>query len=242
VNDPRPGQGGPWQEDPQIRVFLLDGHANVRRGIREALTAEPDLDVVGEADTAAAALARIPDLRPAVVILDARLGGGHGISACRDIRSAAPRSVCLMLTSFGDDDALFDAIMAGAAGYVLKQVRGTDLAGAVRAVATGQSLLDPVATGRVLHRARSAAARSGPLTALTEQDRHLLELITAGLTNRQIGAQLRLAEKAVKRAVASLFAKLGLDRRTEGAATAARLLGGKADGQLGGSGQIITSV
>jgi DNA-binding NarL/FixJ family response regulator len=208
-----------------VRVFLLDDHEIVRRGVRELLEAEPDIVVVGEAGTAASALARIPALRPDVAVLDVRLPDGDGVSVCREIRSALPEVGCLMLTSFGDDDALFDAIMAGAAGYVLKQIRGTDLVGAVRTIASGESMLDPEMAGRVMRRMRDQAARSDPLSGLTEQERRILELIGEGLTNRQIGERMFLAEKTVKNYVSALFAKLGMERRTQAAAYAARVFG-----------------
>ena len=206
-----------------IGVFLLDDHEIVRRGVRELLEAEPDIVIVGEAGTAASALARIPALRPDVAVLDVRLPDGDGVSVCRDIRSSMPEVACLMLTSFGDDEALFDAIMAGAAGYVLKQIRGTDLVGAVRAVAAGQSLLDPQAASMVMRRMRDTAARADPLSGLTGQERRILELIGEGLTNRQIGQRMFLAEKTVKNYVSALFAKLGMERRTQAAAYAARI-------------------
>jgi len=222
--EPQPG-AAPRDGRP-IGVFLLDDHEIVRRGVRELLEAEPDIVVVGEAGTAASALARIPALRPDVAVLDVRLPDGNGVSVCRDIRSTMPEVACLMLTSFGDDEALFDAIMAGAAGYVLKQIRGTDLVGAVRAVATGQSLLDPEAASRVMRRMRDQAARSDPLSGLTDQERRILELIGEGLTNRQIGAKMFLAEKTIKNYVSALFAKLGMERRTQAAAYAARVFDG----------------
>jgi DNA-binding NarL/FixJ family response regulator len=208
---------------PAIGVFLLDDHEIVRRGVKELLEAEPDIEVVGEAGTAASALARIPALRPDVAVLDVRLPDGDGVSVCRDIRSSMPEVACLMLTSFGDDEALFDAIMAGAAGYVLKQIRGTDLVGAVRTVASGESMLDPEAASRVMRRMRDQARRSDPLAELTPQERRILELIGEGLTNRQIGERMYLAEKTVKNYVSVLFAKLGMERRTQAAAYAARV-------------------
>ncbi|MGC2378455.1 MAG: response regulator transcription factor, partial [Mycobacterium sp.] len=168
-------------------------------------------------------LARIPALRPDVAVLDVRLPDGDGVSVCREIRSKMPQVACLMLTSFGDDEALFDAIMAGAAGYVLKQIRGTDLVGAVRALAAGESMLDPEAASRVMKRMRDQAAHADPLTGLTTQERRILELIGEGLTNRQIGERLFLAEKTVKNYVSALFAKLGMERRTQAAAYAARI-------------------
>src|SRR5215469_16124100 len=207
----------------QIGVFLLDDHEIVRKGVRDLLEAEGDIAVVGEAGTARSALARIPALRPDVAILDVRLPDGDGVSVCREIRSALPEIACLMLTSFGDDEALFDAIMAGASGYVLKQIRALDLVGAVRTVAAGGSLLDQEAATRVMRRMREQAVRSDPLAALTAQERRILELIGEGLTNRQIGERLFLAEKTVKNYVSVLFAKLGMERRAQAAAYAARL-------------------
>jgi DNA-binding NarL/FixJ family response regulator len=214
-------QSAPAQR--RIGVFLLDDHEIVRRGVKELLEAEPDIVVVGEAGTAESALARIPALKPDVAVLDVRLPDGNGVSVCREIRSKMPQVACLMLTSFGDDDALFDAIMAGAAGYVLKQIRGTDLVGAVRTVASGESMLDPEAASRVMKRMRDQASRSDPLAGLTDQEKKILELIGEGLTNRQIGERLYLAEKTVKNYVSALFAKLGMERRTQAAAYAARV-------------------
>ena len=216
---------GPDEAAPagQIKVFLLDDHEIVRRGVRDLLEAEPDLIVIGEAGTAESALARIPALRPDVAVLDVRLPDGDGVSVCREIRSKMPEVACLMLTSFGDDEALFNAIMAGAAGYVLKQIRGTDLVGAVRTVASGRSMLDPEAASRVMRRMRDQATRSDPLSGLTGQERRILELIGDGMTNRQIGERMFLAEKTVKNYVSALFAKLGMERRTQAAAYAARV-------------------
>jgi DNA-binding NarL/FixJ family response regulator len=209
--------------DIPIKVFLLDDHEVVRRGVKDLLEAEPDISVIGEAGTASSALARIPALKPDVAVLDVRLPDGDGVSVCRDIRSQLPEMACLMLTSFGDDEALFDAIMAGAAGYVLKQIRGTDLVGAVRTVAAGQSLLDPEAAARLMARMRDQSRTADPLAGLTGQERKILELIGEGLTNRQIGERLFLAEKTVKNYVSALFAKLGMERRTQAAAYAARI-------------------
>ncbi|MDN5917446.1 MAG: response regulator transcription factor [Pseudonocardia sp.] len=210
-----------------ISVFLLDDHEIVRRGIAQLLETEDDIRVVGEAGTAAQALARIPALRPDVAILDVRLPDGEGVSVCRDVRSSvAPPPACLMLTSFSDDEALFGAIMAGAAGYLLKQVAGVDLVGAVRQVAAGGSLLDPKATAMVLERLRRGNEPSDPrYEALSPQERRILELIADGLTNRQIGAELYLAEKTVKNYVSSLLHKLGYSRRTEAAVYAAERRG-----------------
>jgi DNA-binding NarL/FixJ family response regulator len=206
-----------------IKVFLLDDHEIVRRGVKDMLEAEPDIVVVGEAGTAESALARIPALRPDVAVLDVRLPDGDGVSVCREIRSRMPQVACLMLTSFGDDEALFDAIMAGAAGYVLKQIRGTDLIGAVRTVARGESMLDPEAASKVMARMRDQASKADPLAGLTPQERKILELIGEGLTNRQIGERMFLAEKTVKYYVSALFAKLGMERRTQAAAYASRI-------------------
>ncbi|GAA1828610.1 response regulator transcription factor [Actinomadura chokoriensis] len=211
-----------------IRVFLLDDHEVVRRGVAALLSAEDDIEIVGEAGTAEHALARIPAARPDVAVLDVRLPDGDGVSVCRELRSQMPDLACLMLTSFDDEDALFEAVMAGAAGYVLKQIHGSDLVGAVRTVATGQSLLDPRSTARMLQRLRDRQDRQDPLKSLTEQERHIFDLIGEGLTNRQIGERLFLAEKTVKNYISNIFAKLGMSRRTQAAALAARL---KADRQ-----------
>jgi len=210
---------------PPIAVFLLDDHEIVRRGVRDLLEAEPDIMVVGEAGTASSALARIPALKPDVAVLDVRLPDGDGVSVCREIRSRMPEVACLMLTSFGDDEALFDAIMAGAAGDVLKQIRGTDLVDAVRRVASGQSMLDPAVTQRVLERIRSGVEAPNELKSLTEQERRILMHVAEGLTNREIAAKMFLAEKTVKNYVSSLLAKLGLERRTQAAVLATKLFG-----------------
>jgi two-component system, NarL family, response regulator DevR len=206
----------------QIRVFLLDDHEVVRRGVQDLLEAEPDITVVGEASTAAEALARVPAARPDVAILDMRLPDGDGISVCRDLRSDFPDLACLMLTSFGDDEALLSAIMAGASGYLLKQVRGSDIVGAVRTVAAGGSLLDPRMTATVLERLRHPVTNDDPVDVLSEQERRVFDLIGEGLTNRQIGERLFLAEKTVKNYVSSVLSKLGMQRRTQAAALAAR--------------------
>lgn len=207
-----------------IRVFLLDDHEIVRRGLRDLLEAEGDIEVVGEAATAEQALGRIPPTRPDVAVLDVRLPDGDGVEVCREIRSRHPEIQCLMLTSFADDEALFSAIMAGAAGYILKQIRGNDLVDAVRKVASGVSLLDPAVTAKVLERLRSEPKEEDEgLAKLTEQERRILDLIAEGYTNRQIAEKIYLAEKTVKNYVSSLLAKLGMERRTEAAAYAARL-------------------
>jgi DNA-binding NarL/FixJ family response regulator len=205
------------------RVFLLDDHEIVRRGLRELLEAEGDLVVCGEAGTAEEALARIPATSPNVAVLDVRLPDGDGVEVCREIRSRHPDIYCLMLTSFADDEALFSAILAGASGYVMKQVRGTDLLDAIRRVAQGQSLLDPAVTARVLERLRAPQPADGDLGTLTEQERRILDLIAEGLTNRQIGERMYLAEKTVKNYVSNVLMKLGMSRRSEAAAYAARL-------------------
>jgi len=206
-----------------LRVFLLDDHEIVRQGLKALLESEPDLEVVGEASTAQEALARVPALRPDVAVLDVRLPDGDGITVCRELRSVLPDLACLMLTSFGDDEALFSAIMAGAAGYVLKQIRGSDLVGAVRTVGHGGSLLDPQATTRLLTRMRADATRKDPLDVLTDQERRILDLIGEGLTNRQIGERMFLAEKTVKNYVSSVLSKLGLVRRTQAAVLVAEM-------------------
>jgi two-component system response regulator DevR len=202
----------------RITVFLLDDHEVVRRGVKDLLEAESDITVVGEGSTAAEALARVPALRPDVAVLDVRLPDGDGVSVCRELRSKLPTLGCLMLTSFADDDALYDAILAGAAGYVLKQIKGHDLIEAVRTIAGGGSLLDAKTTARIMQRLRDDAVereREDPLAALTDQERRILDLIGEGLTNRQIGERMFLAEKTVKNYVSSLLAKLGLERRTQ---------------------------
>ena len=211
--------------DPQrVTVFLLDDHEIVRRGIRDLLEAEGDIEVVGEASTAEQAVGRVHALDPDVAVLDVRLEDGNGIEACRDIRSLHPRTACLILTSFADDEALFQAILAGAAGYLLKQIRTNDLVDAVRRVAAGQNLLDPAVTARVLERLRSGNPQDELLARLTEQERKVLELLAEGLTNRQIGERLHLAEKTVKNYVTSVLSKLGMTRRTEAAVYAVRHL------------------
>jgi two-component system, NarL family, response regulator DevR len=210
-----------------LRIFLLDDHELVRRGVRDMLWAEEDMLVVGEASTAAEALERIPQTKPDVAVLDVRLGDASGstsgIEVCRDIRSSHPEVACVMLTSFADDEALFASIMAGAAGYVLKQIRGADLVDAIRRVGRGESLLDPAVTARVLERLRNPKPEADPLDLLTPQERRILDLIAEGRTNRQIADAMYLAEKTVKNYVSHLLAKLGMERRAEAAAYAARL-------------------
>jgi DNA-binding NarL/FixJ family response regulator len=207
-----------------IRVFLLDDHEIVRRGLHDLLEAEGDIEIVGESGSAREATARIPALRPHVAVLDARLPDGSGIDVCRDVRSTDPSINALILTSYDDDEALFAAIMAGAAGYVLKQIGAGDLVDSVRRVAAGQSLIDPQLMARVLDRVRSGPAVHEELAGLTEQERKILGLIAEGMTNRQIGERLFLAEKTVKNYVSSILAKLGLERRTQAAVLASRLL------------------
>ena len=214
-------------ERTSIRVFLLDDHEVVRRGVAALLEAEDDIEVVGEAGTVAQALARISAARPDVAVLDVRLPDGDGVSVCREIRSSMPHIACLMLTSFSDEEALFDALMAGAGGYVLKQIHGSDLIGAVRSVAAGESLLDPRSTAQMLRRLRTREERKDPLSALSDQERQILELIGEGLTNRQIGERMFLAEKTVKNYVSNLFAKLDMRRRTQAAAFVTQLKAGQ---------------
>jgi len=206
----------------RIGVFLVDDHEIFRRGIRALLDAEADIEVIGEADTASAAMARMPALRPDVAVLDVRLPDGDGITVCREICSALPGTACLMLTAYGDDQALLGAIMAGAAGYVSKQTAGTDLVSALRAVASGQSILDPFASRKVMARLREHAAAADPIAALSDQEKRVLELIGEGLTNRQIAERMFLAEKTVKNYVSALLTKLGMQRRTQAAAFAVR--------------------
>lgn len=199
-----------------IRVYLVDDHEVVRGGLKMLLEAADDIEVVGEAGSAGMGRAGIAETAPDVAILDVRLPDGNGVEVCRDVRADNPEAACLMLTSFGDDEALFDAIMAGAAGYLLKDVRGADIIDAVRRVAAGDSLLDPTVTGKVLARLRQKS-EPDPLADLSDQERRILALIADGLTNRQIADQLHLAEKTVKNYVSSLLSKLGMQRRTEAA-------------------------
>ncbi|WP_030273061.1 response regulator [Streptomyces sp. NRRL B-24484] len=220
----RTGAEGP------VRVFLLDDHEVVRRGVQDLLDSDPGLTIVGEAATAEQALARVPALRPDVAVLDVRLPDGDGVTVCRELRSRMPELACLMLTSFDDEEALLDAIMAGASGYVLKQISGTDLVSAVRTVAAGQSLLDPGATGRLMARLRrrADAPQPSPLPALTERETQILQLVGEGLTNRQIGERLYLAEKTVKNHVSRLLAKLGVERRVQAAVLATQVAADRA--------------
>ncbi|PIM67196.1 DNA-binding response regulator [Streptomyces sp. JV178] len=213
----RPGPDNP------IRVFLLDDHEVVRRGVHDLLNDEPDITVVGEAANVEQALVRVPALRPHVAVLDVRLPDGDGVTVCRELRSSMPELACLMLTSFDDEEALLDSIMAGASGYVLKQIQGSDLVSAVRTVAAGQSLLDPSATARLMARLRQGQEpepEPDALPGLTEREREILALIGEGLTNRQIGQRLYLAEKTVKNHISRLLAKLGVERRVQAAVIA----------------------
>ncbi|MFD8073887.1 response regulator [Streptomyces sp. NPDC059718] len=213
-----------FTERAPIRVFLVDDHEVVRRGLHDLLDAEPDIEVAGEAGTVDHALARAPALRPDVAILDVRLPDGDGIGVCRELRSRMPGLACLMLTSFDDDDALLDAIMAGAAGYVLKQIKGSDLVSAVRTVASGQSMLDPATTARLMNSLREQEQPPEPqdeaLAGLTPREREILELIGEGLTNRQIGQRLFLSEKTVKNHISRMLGKLGVERRIQAAVLA----------------------
>jgi DNA-binding NarL/FixJ family response regulator len=206
-----------------IRVFLLDDHEVVREGLRAVLEAAGDIAVVGEASTAAEALARVPLANPDVAVLDVRLPDGSGVEVCREIRSNNPAIRCLMLTSYSDDEALFEAIMAGASGYLLKQVRSTAVVDAIRRVSTGESLLDPAVTNRVLARLRAGPDQDDRISQLTPQERRLLELLADGKTNREIAQHMVLAEKTVKNYVSNVLNKMGVQRRTEAAVYAARL-------------------
>ena len=211
-----------------IRVYLLDDHDVVREGLRFLLERQDDIEVVGESGSAVEAAARIPALRPNVAVLDARLPDGSGIEVCRSVRAVDPTINALILTSYDDDEALFAAIMAGASGYVLKEIRSSDLITAVRHVAGGNSLIDPTLTAKVLERVRNGPATAPELAELTEQELKLLGFIAQGLTNRQIGEQMFLAEKTVKNYVSSILSKLGLERRTQAAVLASKLLGPEA--------------
>jgi DNA-binding NarL/FixJ family response regulator len=206
-----------------IRVFLVDDHEIVRRGVRELLETEDDIEVVGEAGTVEQAVHRVPVASADVALLDVQLPDGTGVEVCRELRSAQPDLHCIMLTSFSDDEAMLDSVVAGAKGYLLKQVRGSDIVDAVRRVAAGESLLDPVVTARVVERLRRGPEEDERLRELTGQERKILDLLADGLTNRQIAEQLFLAEKTVKNYVSNLLAKLGMSRRTEAAVLAARL-------------------
>lgn len=209
-------------DEPTVRVFLVDDHEVVRQGVRSLIDASGDLVVVGEADSVETGLARVLAVQPDVAILDVRLPDGNGVELCREIRSRLPQVACLMLTSYSDDEALFEAIIAGAAGYVLKQVRGGELIDAIRRVARGEHLLDPAVTGRVMKRLSSPSPDDARLASLTGREREVLDLIGQGMTNRQIGERMFLAEKTVKNYVSGLLAKMGMERRTEAAVFVAR--------------------
>ncbi len=218
----RNGNGKTSGGQDRISVFLLDDHEIVRRGLRDLLAAEPDIDVIGEAETVASALDQMPALQPDIALLDMRLPDGDGVSVCREIRSTLPGTGCLMLTTYGDDQALLAAIMAGAAGYVLKHTCGSDLVSSVRMVAAGLFALDAQAAQRVIARLREQMAVVDPLSSLTSQEKKVLDLVGEGLTNRQIAERMSLAEKTAKNYVSSLLAKLGMQRRAQAAAFAAR--------------------
>jgi two-component system, NarL family, response regulator DevR len=205
-----------------LRIFLVDDHEVVRRGVRDMLEAEDDFEVVGEAGTVEEALHRIPATSPDVAVLDVRLPDGNGVELCRELRSSHPTLACLMLTSYDDDEALFEAIMAGAAGYVLKQVKGNDIIEAIRQVGAGRSLLDPAMTARVMERLRNGPTEDPRLAGLSPQERRILDLLAEGKTNRQIAAEIFLSEKTVKNYVSNLLTKMGMSRRTEAAVYAAR--------------------
>jgi two-component system response regulator DevR len=216
--------------DP-VRLYLLDDHEVVRRGLRGLLGSEEDLEVVGESGSAVEAMRDIPRCRPDVALLDVRLQDGSGIEVCRELHSSMPELRALMLTSYDDDEALFSAIMAGASGYLLKLITGSDVVDAVRRVASGQSLIDPALTSRVLERLRAGPAEAPALAALSEQEHKVLTLIAEGLTNRQIGSQMFLSEKTVKNYVSNILTKLDLESRTQAAVLATRLLGASDRGQ-----------
>ncbi|WP_329281848.1 response regulator transcription factor [Streptomyces sp. NBC_01451] len=224
-----------FSEQNPIRVFLLDDHEVVRRGLADLLDSEPDISVVGDAGTVDHALARGPALRPDVAVLDVRLPDGDGISVCRELRSQMPELACLMLTSFDDEEALLDAIMAGASGYVLKQIKGSDLVSAVRTVASGQSMLDPETTARLMRSLRADPVQTpavpSELASLSPRERDILALIGDGLTNREIGKRLYLSEKTVKNHISRLLAKLGVQRRVQAAVLASHLGQPEAGGQ-----------
>jgi len=222
--------------DGPIRVFLLDDHEVVRRGVRDLLESASDIEVVGEASTAEEAMQRVPAIAPDVAVLDVRLPDGNGVEVCRELRSRQPTLKCLMLTSFNDDEALLDAIMAGASGYVLKEVRGADLIESVRKVAAGHSLLDSRITERVLDRLRNPAPEDPRLSSLSDQERRILGYLAEGLTNRQIAEHMYLAEKTIKNYVSNVLLKLGMHRRTEAAVYGARLADRKQREQRGAAG------
>ena len=206
-----------------VTVFLVDDHEVVRRGLIDLLSADPDLDVIGEAGTVSHALAQIPALRPDVAVLDVQLPDGNGIELCRDLLAQLPDLRCLMLTSFTSDEAMLDAILAGASGYVVKDIMGMDLAKAIKDVGAGRSLLDNRAAAALMAKLRGDARHTDPLATLSDQERTLLDLLGEGLTNRQISARMFLAEKTVKNYVSRLLAKLGMERRTQAAVFVSKL-------------------
>ncbi|GAA1240246.1 LuxR family two component transcriptional regulator [Oryzihumus leptocrescens] len=214
-----------------VKVFLLDDHEIVRRGIRELLEMESDIEVVGESGSAQEATRRIPALRPQVALLDARLPDGSGLDVCRDVRSVDPSIQGLILTSFNDEDALATAILAGAAGYLLKDIKGQDLVQAIRRVAAGEKLIDPAVAQRVKRSWEEDRGADPRLRTLTPQERRILEHVAEGLTNRQIGEAMFLAEKTVKNYITAVLAKLGMERRTQAAVFAATHLGAEEEGQ-----------
>jgi DNA-binding NarL/FixJ family response regulator len=209
-------------EPKKITVFLLDDHELVREGVRQLLEADGTIEVVGEAGTCADAVARIRATRPQVAVLDVQLPDGSGVEVCRDVRSMNPELACLMLTSFSDEEALFQSVVAGAAGYVLKQIRGNDLVSAVHRVARGETLISPEVTGQLLDRLRNPAGEDPRLGSLSELERSILDLVAEGLTNRQIAVKVNRAEKTVKNYMSSILMKLGMRRRTEAAVFAVR--------------------
>jgi two-component system response regulator DevR len=206
-----------------VKVFLVDDHEVVRRGLIDLLSADPELEVIGEAGSVSHALAQIPALKPDVAVLDVRLPDGNGIELCRDLLSKMPNLRCLMLTSFTSDEAMLDAILAGASGYVVKDIKGMELAKAIKDVGAGRSLLDNRAAAALMAKLRGAAEHSDPLSGLTDQERVLLDLLGEGLTNKQIAARMFLAEKTVKNYVSRLLAKLGMERRTQAAVFVSKL-------------------
>jgi two-component system response regulator DevR len=206
-----------------VKVFLVDDHEVVRRGLVDLLASDPELEIIGEAGSVSEAMARIPALQPDVAVLDVRLPDGNGIELCRDLLSLLPELRCLMLTSFISDEAMLEAILAGASGYVVKDIKGMELARAIKDVGAGRSLLDTRAAAALMAKLRAAAEHKDPLSGLTDQERTLLSLLSEGLTNRQIAARMFLAEKTVKNYVSRLLAKLGMERRTQAAVFAANL-------------------
>ncbi|MDY6869119.1 MAG: response regulator transcription factor [Actinomycetota bacterium] len=223
TGDPTPHPTPPDPTGPPLTVFLVDDHEVVRRGLIDVLSAEPDLEVVGEAGSVSEALARIPALQPQVAVLDVRLPDGNGIELCRDLLSRLPDLRCLMLTSFTSDEAMIDAILAGASGYVIKDIKGMELAKAIKDIGAGRSLLDNRAAAALMARLRRATEHSDPLSGLSDQERVLLGLLGEGLTNKQIAARMFLSEKTVKNYVSRLLAKLGVERRTQAAVFISRL-------------------